>query len=54
MTQPDHGGRDIGRLLDALVPELAAPPDRLAAVGRRVRRRRLLTTRWPPPAWSSS
>ncbi|WP_432827152.1 hypothetical protein [Dactylosporangium sp. CA-092794] len=40
MTHPD-GGRDIGRLLEALVPELAAPPDRLAAVGRRVRRRRL-------------
>lgn len=40
MTHPD-GGRDIGRLLDTLVPELAAPPDRLAAVGRRVRRRQL-------------
>ncbi|GAA4261921.1 hypothetical protein [Dactylosporangium darangshiense] len=40
MTHPD-GGRDIGTLLKTLVPELAAPPDRLAAVGRRVRRRRL-------------
>ncbi|GAA3455284.1 hypothetical protein [Dactylosporangium matsuzakiense] len=38
MTQADDG-RDIGRMLDAAVPELAAPPDRLAAVGRRVRRR---------------
>ncbi|MFG2039549.1 hypothetical protein [Dactylosporangium sp. NPDC048998] len=40
MTHPD-GGREIGRLLDRLVPELAAPPDRLPAVGRRVRRRQL-------------
>ncbi|MEV4513931.1 hypothetical protein AB0K00_33860 [Dactylosporangium sp. NPDC049525] len=43
MTHPDGDGRDIGRLLDALVPDLATPPDRLAAVGRRVRRRRVLT-----------
>ncbi|WP_432972393.1 hypothetical protein [Dactylosporangium sp. CA-233914] len=42
MTHPD-GGRDIGRILDTLVPDLAAPPDRLAAVGRRVRRRQLRT-----------
>lgn len=40
MTHPDDG-RDVGRLLGTLVPDLPAPPDRLAAVGRRVRRRRL-------------
>ncbi|GAA1534940.1 hypothetical protein GCM10009827_061410 [Dactylosporangium maewongense] len=43
MTRPDGDGRAIGRLLDGLVPELATPPDRLAAVGRKVRRRRRLT-----------
>ncbi|MFI5916697.1 hypothetical protein [Dactylosporangium sp. NPDC051541] len=42
MTQPD-GGRDLGRLLDTLVPDLAAPPDRLAAIGHRVRRRQRRT-----------
>jgi len=40
MTHPDDG-REIGRLLDGLVPELAVPPERLAAVGRRVRRRQV-------------
>jgi hypothetical protein len=43
MTHPD-GGREIGRLLDGLVPELAVPAERLAAVGRRVRRRQLRTS----------
>ncbi len=40
MTHPDHG-RDVGLLLNALVPELPVPPDRLAAVERRIRRRRV-------------
>jgi hypothetical protein len=44
MTHPDGDGRAVGRLLAALVPDLAAPPDRLAAVGRRVRRRRRRTS----------
>src|SRR5690348_5966548 len=39
MMHPDHG-RDLGQLLDHLVPDLPAPADRLTEVGRRVRRRR--------------
>jgi hypothetical protein len=35
--------RDLGRLLASAVPTMAAPPDRLAQVGARVRRRRLAT-----------
>jgi hypothetical protein len=38
MTDPD--GRNIGRLLDTLVPDLPERPDRLAAIERSVRRRR--------------
>jgi hypothetical protein len=33
-------GREIGRLLDTLVPPLPEPPDRLAGIGRRARRQR--------------
>lgn len=40
MTHPDNGP-EVGRLLGSVVPDLPAPPDRLAAVGGRVRRRRV-------------
>src|SRR5687768_8158884 len=36
----DDDGRRIGRLIDTLAPDLPSPPDRIAAIGRRVRRRR--------------
>ncbi len=40
MTHPDDS-HELGRLLDHLVPDLPAPADRIGAVGRRVRRRRI-------------